>query len=164
MNVWICILWLLFQPVLFWESIFMLLSPFFFPPTVTFLNLSACLMFIDRSHVKLHVPLQDQKGDSSGFSLQTDCEWRGGMCPRPHGPAARGHFAHPFSFISPYILPWPRKFDFVSCSVWTPVSFLVCWVSLCVPWTDDGILPEMSEDMDLAVVSTDNKRVASQIL
>ncbi|KAF4801871.1 hypothetical protein TURU_030538 [Turdus rufiventris] len=36
----------------------------------TFLILMACLMFIDRGHVKLHVPLQELKGDHSGFNLK----------------------------------------------------------------------------------------------
>lgn len=55
---------------------------FFFPPKDTFLNLSACLMFIDRGHVKLHIPLQEQKGDHSGFSLQIVSE--GERCAQAH--------------------------------------------------------------------------------
>lgn len=32
-------------------------------------------------------------------------------------------FAHSFSLTSPYILLWPRKFDFSFCIFWTPLPF-----------------------------------------
>lgn len=42
--------------------------------------------------------------------------------------------------------------------------FLVCWASLCIPWSDDEIISEISKEISLTAVSSDNKTVARQIL
>lgn len=118
----------------------------------------ACLMFIDRGHVKLHVPLQEQKGDHSDFNL-----W------------VKGTHAH-MDLLQEDILLIPSTsflltfFSGLGNLALSPVvfehlyPFLGCWVSLYAPWTDDRILWKLSEDMDLAVVSPDNKTTTSQIL
>lgn len=91
--------------------------------TATRLSLTACLVFCDRGHVQplgLSMSRKEVTVASArelNLGARTDVHTH----TQPTAVSEEDSFARSFCFTSPYILLWPRKLEFLSCSFGTPL-------------------------------------------